>query len=109
MNILTLIIYTLLAWLVHVGLYSVYSRWFSSTKSVLFRLAHSLEVGITVAVMLSFYSQNISMPTILATILGTLLVVDGVLYASIKNIRQKFDALHFIAAYTVVALTVIIV
>lgn len=97
---------TVVAWLVHGGLVSLYIDKFANTKALGFRLFHVLEISIVVCLMLFIYLKSVNpAPSTASTaiiILGVLIVVDFILLLAMPSIRQKFDAWHFAAAYTVI-------
>lgn len=98
-----LIFLTLFAWGIHAGLVTVYSNVFSSTKLISFRILHTAEIGLMIAiVMLTYYSltnESLSVLATLTTVLGTLLAIDLVVLLLSPSVREKFDAIHFVTAY----------
>lgn len=108
MDILILVLFTFIAWLVHLGIVSTYINKFKSTKSATFRAVHSIDVALVVAVMLAFYDRMGFLATA-ATILATLAVLDSIIYIAFKTVRRQFNLVHFATAYTVVVLVVFLV
>lgn len=108
MEILALSGCTALAWLFHLALASAYMRLFTSAKTAAFRITHSIEISILISVLLIVCNFHLSVFTTLATVLGTLAILDLILFNSSKSLRKKFDALHFVIAYSVITLVVIL-
>lgn len=108
-DIAFLIVFTLIAWLIHGGLAQFYSRKFA-VKSWRFRALHGTEIALTTGVMLTLYQvivePSLATLAIICTVLGTLVVVDGVLLTVSSKLRGMFDAWHFVAAYAAVSIAV---
>lgn len=101
---LKLVLYIAGAWVLHASLASVYSNWFSSTKTLAFRLAHTLEIALLMAVTIWLYKKlggSVVGWQRAGTILVTLAVIDGLAFALLPTLREQFDAWHFAAAYLV--------
>jgi hypothetical protein len=107
-----LIVSVLLAWLAHGGLVLVYRKWFASTTTLSFRFAHALEIFLTTGIAMYIYASIVTnqptVPAAIAVTLGALLVLDGILLAGVKSLRQSFDLWHFASAYFAVATAVMI-
>ena len=99
--------YTLLAWLVHLGLASLYIRKLD-TKSLKFRLIHSAEIGLLVVIMMAIFDRPLATLAIIWTILATLAILDLTLFLVRKSLIQKFDVLHFVVAYGMVTVVVLL-
>jgi hypothetical protein len=112
MDIIILISFTLAAWLLHAGLASIYNRFMPITKSLKFRTVHVLEIGIVMASMLAAYrtfqDATLSTATTILTVLITLAIVDGIAFTILKQLRERFDIYHFIAAYSAIILATIL-
>lgn len=105
-----LIIMTVTACAIHASLLAYYKKFFVTTKTWKFRIFHSIEIGLVVLWMLFIYGQfappTLSNWQIILVVLGTLAVIDGLLFVFFKKVRQLFDIYHFVAIYGVTALTV---
>lgn len=110
---ITLVVFTLLAWLFHWGITSIYSKRFRSTKSVIFRLTHSLEIFVTTSLMIFVYQSTIngkaSVIAVISIVWGTLIVLDVLCFLVVKRLGEQFDFIHFVFAYSMVALAVLVV
>ncbi len=102
MDILVLVVYTVAAWLVHLALAGVYVQWFSSPKTPAFRLAHAVEIGLLVIILLHLYNGSPGQLTTVVTMVVTLAVLDTAYFSIFKSLLQKIDAFHFAAAYSVI-------
>lgn len=93
---------TLVAWIVHVGVASIYQARIGETKSLLFRSVHGLEIGFIAMVaffILFKYLPKLELPLALITGLVTLAVVDLIFFAVFPKIWANFDMFHIAVAY----------
>lgn len=109
---LILIGFTVAAWLVHSLIAAGYSKLYDSTKSVGFRITHAAEIFTTLLITMTIY-KTLTEPTIsiisaIATVLGTLVILDGTSFAFANKLRQRFNVLHFIYAYTAITIAVVL-
>lgn len=109
---LPVLLTTIGAWLVHVGLVTTYMKAFASTHSVAFRIVYTLEISLVMGVAFALYFSKIAQPasltTVLITVIGFLAVVDALLFGLAKNVRSTFDVGHFIIAYSIVIISLIV-
>lgn len=112
MDVLTLVIFTLVAWLVHLFLVGRYLRYFPNTKSREFRVVHVAEIGLVIMAMLALYfhafDSDLSRAATAVVVLGTLVIVDILLFSASKRARRQFDWGHFAAAYGIIILLTLI-
>lgn len=110
---ISLVGFTLVAWLIHSLAAAGYSRFFQSTKSMQFRAVHAIEIFVTVTVMLLIYKavrpEDVATIQTLLTVLGTLVVLDGASLVISKKLRKQFDIGHFAFAYLVIASATVLV
>ena len=112
MGVLRLVLLTVGAWAVHVVFVQAYIGLFSSTKQLGFRVMHVIEIMLTMTAMVVIYSMlgpRLPAAAIVATILLTLIAIDAIFFfLSGPELRKKFDAWHFLAAYTAICLVAIL-
>lgn len=86
---------------------------FADTHTVAFRIVYALELTITFSLMLLIYLAKVPNPAplgaILLATLGYLALVDTILSLTQKNVRNSFDIYHFIAAYALTGLALLII
>jgi hypothetical protein len=103
---------TIVAWTIHAFLARSYSKLFSSTKNPGFRTLHVTEISFMVFLAMLVYfelaDERLSLVGALATVLGTLVLVDGLLVLVSKSLRSKFDIWHFAAAYIAISVVVVV-
>lgn len=101
------------AWLIHVGLVTTYMKLFANTHTIGFRIIYTLELALTFGIMLVIYLSKVSNPSrislILLTTIGFLAIVDATLGLTLKSVRSNFDIYHFVTAYIVTALTLVVI
>jgi hypothetical protein len=112
MDIVILSGFTFAAWLLHVGFATLYSKLILNTKSLLFRAIHMLEIStvmaLTIAAYQAFQDAALSTLAVMIIILTTLAIVDGIVFSTLKQLRERFDIYHFTAAYSAIILVVIL-
>lgn len=108
MSIILLISFILIAWLMHAAVASLYSKRMANTKDLPFRILHTFEISVIVTgtlVLFDYVVEHRISPLLgLAVILGTLILIDGIALLVAKQLRKRFDSLHFLSAYTAVSL-----
>ncbi len=111
MKYLTLMLYVCAAWIVHATLVFIYLPYFSSTHSILFRLTHVIDIGavMTIAFRLFFkHHGKMTRVHMLLTSLGTLAVIDLLLFKVLAPTLTSFDIWHVVAAFLTVAISAIL-
>lgn len=99
---LKIILYTIVAWLIHFLIISIYLPEFDGTQSFYFRLIHATEVFAVMQIaFLAFFKNNSSsIYFVIFVSLSTLIVIDIVVFSIFESLSTKFDLFHFVAAYS---------
>lgn len=109
MPFVKLLAVTIVTWLVHVAINTGYTKLFSDTRSLVFRLVYALELTATFSLSLWLYLQRQpvkpSLAMVLLTVVGYLAIIDTTLYLTVGSVRKTFDVWHFVAAYALLALS----
>ncbi|MDL2342377.1 MAG: hypothetical protein QFB87_04855 [Patescibacteria group bacterium] len=100
-------------WLVHVVLVSGYAKLFADTHSLVFRLLYAVELSLTFSCGIYFYLRKVDQPlaklAVVLLVVGYLAVIDGLLSLTIPSVRTMFDIWHFAAAYSLLAVSLVVV
>ena len=112
MPFVKLLAVTVVTWLVHVAINTGYTKLFSDTRSLVFRLVYALELTATFSLSLWLYLQRQpvkpSLAMVLLTVVGYLAIIDTTLYLTVGSVRKTFDVWHFAVAYALLALSLTI-
>ena len=100
---------TLTTWVVHLALVTGYTKLFTNTHSLAFRILYALEITATFSLALGLYLHHVhqapSLAFILITVFGFLALVDTALSLTVPSVRASFDVWHFIVAYSLLAIS----
>lgn len=104
--------FVIVTYLAHLVIANIYNRWFPSAKTTKFRAFHAAETFVVTTIMMIAFGQatdsQISTISVVAQVLGTLVILDAILFYSSTDLRKRFDVFHIGMAYIAVTTAIII-